>query len=121
MDRVAKPRASIIEGALWMVGLSVLLFFVPLLNGFIGGLVGGYRVGGVGRAMAAAFMPAVFASILLWFLFSIVGLPVVGFFAGAGAALLVVLLDVGIFIGAAVGGALGRMEHQVPAHRRLEA
>src|SRR5690606_7611842 len=46
VDRVAKPRASIIEGALWMVGLSVLLFFVPLLNGFIGGLVGGYRVGG---------------------------------------------------------------------------
>ncbi len=115
-----RPRASLFEGALWMVGLTFVLFFLPLLNGFIGGVVGGYRVRGVRRALTAALLPTLFVSALLFGLFTLVGAPVVGLFAGIGAGVLVALVDVGIFLGAAIGGAFGKLEGPVEP-RRLEA
>lgn len=99
-------RSSIPAGAVWMVVITLALFFVPGVNGLIGGLVGGYKVGGVGRALAAAVLPAIVVAIGLWVLLSVLGLPVVGFLAGLAGALLVVFADLGIFIGAAIGGAV---------------
>ena len=99
-------RKSVFTGAAWMVGLTIALFFLPLVNGVIGGLVGGYKVGSVGRAMVAAILPAILVSASLWALFALFDVPVIGLVAGTAAAVLVLLSDLGIFLGAAIGGAI---------------
>lgn len=105
--RLAQPaRSSIVSGSLWMIGLTLALFFLPLINGVIGGLVGGYKVGGAGRAMLAAILPAAVVAAALWVLFLVIDAPVLGVVAGLTGATLVVLADLGIFIGALIGGAL---------------
>lgn len=59
-------RSSIISGSLWMIAISVVLFFVPLINGLVGGFVGGYKVGGAGRALVAAILPAAVVAVVLF-------------------------------------------------------
>src|SRR4028119_442478 len=86
-------KSNVVAGSLWMVSLTLLLFFLPLVNGFIGGLVGGYKVGSVGRALVAAILPAVIASIGLWVLLAVMNLPVIGFIAGTTLAFLIALAD----------------------------
>jgi hypothetical protein len=108
-DRLTAPASSsIFVGSLWMIGISLALFFLPLINGVIGGLVGGYKVGGVGRALLAAILPAVVVALGLWIIFIIFDAPALGIIAGLTGAVLVLLADVGIFIGALIGGALSR-------------
>ena len=61
-------HTGMVAGAVWMVVLSLALFFVPGLNGLIAGLVGGYLVGSLGRALAAAVLPALLVAVGLWLL-----------------------------------------------------
>lgn len=105
-------HASIVMGTVWMVVLSLALFFVPGVNGLIAGLVGGYLVGSLGRAMAAAVLPALIVAVGLWILLAAVGMPILGFFAGAAITVLIVLAELGLFLGAA----LGAIVHQVMHH-----
>jgi hypothetical protein len=105
-------HASIVMGAVWMVVLSLALFFVPGVNGLIAGLVGGYLVGSVGRAMASAVLPALIIAVGLWILLAAVGMPILGFFAGAAVTVLIVLAEVGLFLGAASGAIV----HQIMYH-----
>lgn len=105
-------HASILVGSLWMIGLSLLLFFVPAVNGLIAGVVGGYLVGSIGRALGAAVLPALIVAAGLWILLGLLGLPVIGFFAGAAVGFWVLLSEVGLLIGATVGGAA----HQLLQH-----
>lgn len=108
-ERVGPPRRSSVPvGSLWMVGLSLVLFFIPGINGLVGGLVGGYKVGGVGRALVAAILPAIIVGAGLWVLLAAFELPILGFVAGAAIGLLVLFADLGLFIGALIGGLLGR-------------
>ena len=100
-------RSSIVTGSLWMVGISLVLFFLPLGNGLIGGLVGGYKVGSPGGALASAVLPAAIVSVGLWILLAMLDVPVLGFAAGAAVGILIVLADVGLFVGALVGGVAG--------------
>lgn len=101
-----QDRSSILAGSFWMVAISLALFFLPLLNGLIGGLVGGYKVGAVGRALVAAILPAVIVTLGLWLIFALWDAPFWGIVAGLTGGLLVLLADVGIFVGAAIGGLL---------------
>lgn len=96
-------RSSIVVGSLWMVFLSIALFFVPLINGLVAGAVGGYKVGGVGRALAAAVLPAVVVAGALWVVFALFDAPLWGALAGVAVGIIVLLSDVGLFIGAVVG------------------
>jgi hypothetical protein len=104
----APRRSSVFVGALWMVVLSLALFFLPLLNGLIAGVVGGYKVGGVGRALVAAILPSVFVGAGLWIIFALFEAPVWGMVAGFAVGLLILLSDLGLFIGAAIGGLMGK-------------
>jgi hypothetical protein len=113
---VPHERSSIVAGSLWMIGLTLALFFLPLINGVIGGFVGGYKVSGVGRALAAAVLPAIVVAVGLAILFAILDAPVWGIVAGLSGSALVALADVGIFLGAAIGGAMGRAA--MPGRRR---
>lgn len=99
---------SLIVGSLLMIGVTLLLFFIPAVNGFIGGLVGGYKVGSVKRGILAALLPAVVAGIGLWIITALLSAPIVGMFAGAAVTVIIALSEVGLFIGAVVGGALAR-------------
>jgi hypothetical protein len=99
-------RSSIVVGSIWMVFLSLALFFLPLVNGLIAGAVGGYKVGGVGRALAAAILPAFVAGAGLWIAFAVFDAPIWGFLAGSAVGLIILLADVGLFIGAVAGGLL---------------
>ena len=97
-------RANIVSGSLWMVGISLVLFFLPLINGLIGGYVGGYKVGSPKRAIIAAILPAIVVALGLWILLIALELPVIGFIAGTAAGILILLADIGIFVGALIGG-----------------
>lgn len=105
---MTRPQSSILVGSLWMLGISLLLFFLPGINGLIGGLVGGYKVASIERAMAAALLPAALLSIGLWLLLALIGLPVIGVMAGLALGILIVVSDLALLLGAAIGGFLGR-------------
>ena len=106
-------HTSVVAGALWMVVISLALFFVPAVNGVIAGLVGGYLVGTLGRAMAAAILPALIVALGLWALLTVVGLPVIGFFAGAAVTVLIAVSEIGLFLGAVLGVAAHQLTHHV--------
>lgn len=97
-------KSNILAAALWMVGITIALFFLPLINGLIGGAVGGYKAGDWKRALAAAVIPAAVVAAALWLILIALGLPVIGFAAGATAGVLILLADLGIFVGALAGG-----------------
>jgi len=109
-----EDRKSIVTGSLWMVGLSVLLFFVPGINGLVGGFVGGYKVGGVQRALLAAVLPALVVAACIWGLMALLDLGVLGLFAGATIGGIILFSDIGLFIGAAIGGAVSNKKNTNP-------
>jgi len=104
--RQQASRSSLAAASAWMVGLTLLLFFVPFFNGLIGGMVGGYKAGTVKRGLLAALLPAAVVALGLWMLFAIFGAPVIGLVASAATGILVVFADVGMLAGGAIGGAL---------------
>ena len=108
-------RTNVFLAAVWMVVISLLLFFVPLVNGLIGGAIGGYKAGSIKRGLVAAIIPAVVVAIGLWLVLIAFELPVVGFVAGTAVGFLILLADVGLFIGAAIGGAYAQNRRQ-PVH-----
>ncbi|MGH7230095.1 MAG: hypothetical protein ACREJU_01885 [Nitrospiraceae bacterium] len=110
---VPDHHTSVVVGALWMVLISLALFFVPAINGVIAGVVGGYLIGTLWRAMAAAVLPALVVAFGLWALLSVFGLPVIGFFAGGAVTILIVLSDLGLFLGAVLGVAAHQLTHHV--------
>lgn len=109
---MGKSRGNVVTASLLMVGITLVLFFLPFINGLIGGAVGGYVLADVKRAVLAAILPAVLVSLLLMGIFALFGSPIIGIFAGMTAAALVFFADVGIFIGAVIGGWMGARSHQ---------
>ncbi len=97
------PRRSFLRATAWMVGLSVLLFWLPILGPLIAGLVGGRAAGTVGRALAAAFMPAVLLGALVAVVLLAFDLPVIGALAGSAVILVILAEDLPLFLGAWLG------------------
>jgi hypothetical protein len=60
-----EAQASFLKATLWMIALSILLFWLPILGPVVAGLVGGYAAGSVGRAILASLMPAVALTVLV--------------------------------------------------------
>ncbi|MGZ3655024.1 MAG: hypothetical protein ACXVCS_05700 [Bdellovibrionota bacterium] len=90
-----------------MLGLSVALFFLPVVSGIIAGLVGGFKVGTTRMAMTAAGGALIFTTVILWMLFSLMPIPLLGNLASQPEiALLIILTDLGLLIGAGVGGTI---------------
>jgi hypothetical protein len=101
------PRGSILVGALWMLLISLLLFWAPGVGGLLAGLVGGKAAGSVGRALLAALLPAlVLGALLFFFATSLTGLIAIGVLAGLGGFALG-LMHIGmLLLGAIIGGLL---------------
>jgi hypothetical protein len=73
---------SVGSDLLWMVGLSILLFWLPTLGPLVPGFVGGRKAGGIGPAFVAAIIPAVLVAALIFLLGTLVTLPVIGALVG---------------------------------------
>ena len=105
MSRVSVDRGSVGSATLWMIGLSVLLFWMPTVGPLVAGLVGGRKAGGVGAAIVAAVIPAILVGVLLFLLGTIFDLPVIGALVGAGIFFIIIFESVPLLVGAIVGGA----------------
>ncbi len=86
-------RRGIVSGSIWMTVVPLALFFMPVLNGLVAGLVGGYRIGDARRAVVAAVLPAGVVALGLWLLFR-----------GEDAPAWIAVSIVALFAGAATGG-----------------
>ena len=106
MSRATTNQGSIGSATLWMIGLSILLFWLPPFGPLIAGFVGGRKAGGVGPAIIAAIIPALLVAVLLFILGTIVALPLIGAIVGAGLFVVILLESVPLVIGAIIGGAL---------------
>lgn len=101
-----RGKTSLFVCALWMIVISMLLFFLPVVNGLIGGAVGGYKAGSAMRGLGAAVLPAIISGIGIWVLLAVFNLPVIGFLAGAAVGVWALVSSIGLLIGAMIGGAV---------------
>ena len=104
---MANGKGSVVGGAIWMMVISVLLFWLPVIGPLLAGLVGGKKAGGVGNGILAALLPGVVLAVVLLLASTLMtGLPMVGALMAATGFLFYVL-NVGVLLlGAIVGGLL---------------
>jgi hypothetical protein len=88
-----------------MLALSLLLVWLPVAGPLIAGGVGGRMAGSLGRGIALALLPAIVVGLVIVLVLGAFDLPVLGAVAGVGVALVVLVQDVPLLVGAAVGGA----------------
>ncbi len=104
-------RGSIPAAMAWMVALSALLFWLPILGSLIAGYVGGSKAGSPGRAIAAVFLPGAIVWIAAMLLGGfLAGIPILGpifaTIAGLGIWAISFMNIVPLLIGAVIGGKL---------------
>ena len=102
-------RHSIPVAMGWMLGLSALLFWLPVLGALIAGYVGGSKAGSVGRAVAAVFLPGVIVWVATFLLGTVLGsIPIIGplfaAVAGLGIWAMSFINTIPLLIGAVIGG-----------------
>lgn len=103
----AKPKAKLTSAMLWMLLISILLFWLPLFGPLIAGIIGGKKAGGVISAITAVFLPAIILGAVAFAFTAIAsGLPMIGMVAGLGG-LSLAMFNVGpLLLGAIIGGIL---------------
>lgn len=102
---MANQNGSVVMGAVWMVLLSILLCWLPLLGPLIAGVVGGKTAGGVGSALLAALLPSiVLGAALFVFATALTGFPIIGVVAGMGGMVLAMVGIGPLLLGALIGG-----------------
>ncbi|MDB5050951.1 MAG: hypothetical protein JWO30_4022 [Fibrobacteres bacterium] len=95
-----------------MTVVTMIFYFLPLLNGLAGGLAGGYKVGDLKGAAIAAIIPVILVSAFLAGLFIFTDQPVLGLYGREAGLLVIVLSDMGILAGAVLGGWLAEAGEQ---------
>jgi hypothetical protein len=104
-------REEVVKGSIWMTVVSLALCFIPVIGGLIGGMIGGYRIGRMKWALVAALAAAVVAGLGSWLLLSLALPRVLGVTAGAAIASWILVSEVGLLSGAAIGA----ISHPTPA------
>ncbi len=102
-------RGSIPGAMAWMIGLSILLSWLPIFGGLIAGYVGGSKAGSLGRAVAAVFLPGIILWVTMIFLGPILAsIPILGAIfgtiAGLGTFAVSTMHMIPLLIGAVIGG-----------------
>jgi hypothetical protein len=111
IDRISPS----VTASILMAVVTLVLFFFPLFNGLVGGFLGGYRVGGMRRAMTTAIVPGVIAAVGLYLIRVNIAMPYLNWwYDGLAGFAMIVFSLIGLFVGAAVGGAVaeGRMKRR---------
>ena len=94
------------KASVWMVGLSLVLFWIPFLGPLVAGFVGGRKAGAVVPGVVAVFLPSVIFAVLAFVLGGVLaGLPVIGWVFGLGGAVVSSLQIGPLLLGAVLGGA----------------
>ena len=114
-------RRRLFSAMNWMGGLSLLLFWLPVVGPLVGGLVGGHKAGTVRHAVIAVFLPAILLGLMVTAgVAYLTDLLAWGVLAGLGTAMLL-LLQVGpMLAGALTGGLIAELQsrrRQGPAPR----
>jgi hypothetical protein len=98
-------RSSIVGASIWMLVISLLLFWLPFVGPLLGGVVGGRKAGGVGRGILAALVPAFITAVLLFVLATtLTAMPLIGMVAASGGFVLVAAQVGPMILGAILGG-----------------
>ena len=99
-------RGSISAAIGWMFLLSLLLFWLPVVGPLIAGFVGGRKAGGVGKAIAAVFLPGLIVGAALFvFATVLLAVPLLGAIAGFGGFAIAIAHVGPLLVGAIIGGA----------------
>lgn len=102
-------RGDVITAMLWMLILSLLLFWLPFIGPLIAGIVGGKKAGDVPTAIMAVFLPVILMGGIFFVMgSSLTGIFLIGALAGLmGAGLMIVVLAmIPLLLGAVIGGLL---------------
>jgi hypothetical protein len=100
-----QPQGSILAGFLWILALSIVLFWLPVAGPLIAGFVGGRAAGSPGRGVIAAILPAIVMAIIIVIASTLILLPGFGLLAGGALILTTIAQSALVIIGALVGGA----------------
>ena len=103
---MAQHKGSVVGAVIWMFVLSILLFWLPSLGPLIAGFVGGRKAGNTESALLAVCLPAlILAACVMMFSTLLLGMPLLGMFAGMGAFVAALIHVVPLLVGAVIGGA----------------
>jgi hypothetical protein len=103
---MATKHGSVGSAMTWMLVLSILLFWLPVVGPLIAGFVGGRKAGSLSNALIAVLLPGLMIGVAMFFLASLLtGLPIIGAFAAAGG-LMLAFAHVGPLLLAAIVGAI---------------
>jgi hypothetical protein len=86
-----------------MVLTSFITFWMPVFNGLLGGLLGGYHAGNMKRALGAAVVSSAAVPGLLWFLNFMSEQPGLLFLMGLSFKEWIIAHVIGTFLGAIAG------------------
>ena len=104
---MANREGSVGSATLWMIVLSLLLFWLPILGPLIAGFVGGRKAGSLGNSVLAVFLPAIIFGVALFFLATLLtGFPLLAFAASAGGFVLAAAHIGPLLLGAILGALL---------------
>lgn len=107
---LATDRDSITIASLIMVGLAILIGWIPIVGSAIAGYVGGRKAGSPGRGFVAGLIPAVIVGVLVGLILTLFDLPVIGTVTGFAITVWVAIEAIPLLIAAAVGGWVDREE-----------
>jgi hypothetical protein len=109
---------SVGEAVGWILILTFLLFWLPLLGPFIAGVVGGKRSGGTLNALMASTVPSlVLANFLLMLVAPISHIPILGSVASFSAIALAFAGIAPLMLGALIGGLIVEGQDSRPPSR----
>ena len=97
-------RDSITLASVWIVALSILLGWIPVVGPAIAGYVGGRKAGSPGRGVVAGIIPAIALGVLVAVVLAMFELPVIGTVTGVATVIWIAIEAIPLLIAAAVGG-----------------
>lgn len=95
---------SVAIASVWIVGLSILLGWIPVIGPAIAGYVGGRKAGSPSRGLIAGIIPAVVLGVIVGIVLALFELPIIGTVTGVAVAVWIAIEAVPLLIAAAVGG-----------------
>ncbi|MEE8134551.1 MAG: hypothetical protein V3T56_05815 [Gemmatimonadales bacterium] len=106
-------RGSVLSAMGWMIGLSAVLFWLPVFGSLIAGYVGGRKAGSWGRAVMAAILPGFLFAVIGGLITGLIGwIPIIGGLWGALAGLGGVVIGAAKILPLMIGAVLGGLSPQ---------
>ena len=99
-------QGKILGPSIWMIVVSLLLFWLPGFGPLIAGYVGGRMAGNVSAAFSAALLPMVVAGLGVFIAVTLIGLPFIGVIAGTALVIYIIAHEIALIAGAVIGGLL---------------